>query len=57
MKGDPTEIWCDGGMDKGRLLCTIMNLNLPEVMVFLVITAPSFCYFCTTAVRRETLLK
>jgi hypothetical protein len=50
MKADPTEICCGGGMDQGRLLCTVLHLNLPKVTVFLVVTAPR-CYFCTKTVR------
>jgi hypothetical protein len=42
MNVEPTEMWCDRGSGKGRLLCTIMNLNLPECTVFQVVTAPFF---------------
>jgi hypothetical protein len=48
-------MWCDVGMDKGRLLYTVIYRHLPEVTVFLRVTAPTcFCYVCTKTVRRET---
>ena len=34
-------MWCDGGMDKGRLLCTVMHLHFHEVPVFHEVSAPS----------------
>jgi hypothetical protein len=51
MKADSSKMWCDGEMDKGRLFCTVINLNLTEFTVFQVVTAPSFCYFCAKAIR------
>ena len=39
MTDDPTEMWCRGRMDKGRLLCVVMHLHLHEVTVFLVVCA------------------
>ena len=35
MKFDLTEMWCDGGTDKGSFLFTVVHLHLHEFTVFL----------------------
>ena len=53
VKVDGTEMWCGGGMDKGRLLCAVMHLHLHEVTVFLDVSELSCFVICALKLHVE----
>jgi hypothetical protein len=48
-------MWCGGGMDKCRLLCTVVHLHLHEVTAFLDVSARSRFVFCVLKLYVEKL--
>jgi hypothetical protein len=55
MKVGLTEMWCGDGMDKGRLLCTVMYFHFREVTVLLDVSAPSSFVICALKLYVERL--